>query len=115
MTDEELQFVKANHDETINSYKKLLADERAEVERLKQQLAAVKWRPIEEAPKDGTWIIFRGRNSVRQTMIPVVIAYRPVGIIGDCWRDSLTGADTDAFVAGGGDFIPLSALGEPET
>jgi predicted RNase H-like nuclease (RuvC/YqgF family) len=38
-------------DETINSYKKLLADERAEVERLKQQLATARKDAMEEAGK----------------------------------------------------------------
>jgi hypothetical protein len=74
---------------------------------------AVQPRPIEEAPKDGTWLLFFGRNSTRQRMIPVVIAWSPPGL-GEGWRDSAGGASMDSLVATGGDFIPLSALPKPE-
>lgn len=78
---------------------------------------ALKWldaqpRPIEEASKDGTWLLFFGRNSVQQRMIPVVIAWSPPGL-GEGWRDSAQGAVMDNLVATGGDFIPLISLPEP--
>lgn len=34
------------------------------------------WRPLHEAPKDGTWILLRGRNSAGRFMVPVVVAWR---------------------------------------
>lgn len=49
------------------------------------------WQSIESAPKDGTWILLRGRNSLNYPMIPVVCAWRR-GERGDMnWRDSAVG------------------------
>jgi hypothetical protein len=39
-------------------------------------MAKAIWQPIETAPRDGTWILLRTRNSVGAPMAPVVAAWR---------------------------------------
>lgn len=46
------------------------------------------WQPIETAPKNGTWILLRGRNMVGQEMVPVVAAWMPDGARHQGWVDS---------------------------
>ena len=66
------------------------------------------WRPISEAPKDGTWILLRGRNSVGQRMVPVVAAWCPPGSSGVGWRDSGSYKCVDDLATDpGADFMPL--------
>jgi hypothetical protein len=100
------QFEIDTRDNIINSKTKLLADERAEVERLKplaRRGAAVKWRPIEEAPKDGEFVI-----------IVEASGYKHVGQFCESgyWRGNILDKSGTWKPA---HFIPLSALGEPET
>lgn len=68
------------------------------------------WKPIAEAPKDGTWILLRGRNMAGQPMVPVVAAFKPVGAAhhGDSWVDSRGFENCDSLAADqGADWHPL--------
>lgn len=82
------------------------------VDKINAALAALervgRWRPISEAPKNGTWILLRGRNSVGQRMVPVVAAWCPPGGSGTGWRDSGSFKPVDDLAADpGADFMPL--------
>jgi hypothetical protein len=73
----------------------------------------MQWEPIETAPKDGTWILIRGRNSANHPMIPVVCAWRHgEGGAGFAWRDSASLRDmghliSDVPADGAADWAPL--------
>lgn len=41
------------------------------------------YSPIKDAPRNGDWILLRGRNAIGRPMIPVVAAWRPGFNIGD--------------------------------
>ncbi len=53
------------------------------------------WAPIGTAPKDGTWILLRGRNAAGFPMIPVVCSWSRGGnmVTDVAWRDSGSGRD----------------------
>lgn len=61
------------------------------------------WQPISTAPRDGTWILIRGRNAADRPMIPVVCAWRAgMGLTADdrvTWRDSAGFRDMWPLVA----------------
>lgn len=61
------------------------------------------WQPIKTAPKDGTWLLLRGRNSINQPMIPIVASWR-VGegsALDITWRDSASLRDVSRVIADG--------------
>lgn len=78
----------------------------------------MKWQPIETAPKDGTWILLRGRNSVGHPMIPVVVSWTSgEGLTGlrKTWRDSAGNRDMERLVfdvppGHTADWMPLPSL-----
>jgi hypothetical protein len=120
MTDDEL-IAQAQRDfeifsdggspEAIENSKRLIA--------LARRGAAVKWRPIEEAPKDGTEMI------VSHPIAGVCAAFCPGdGFAWHCMdgQNTVVGAKSGksipsmtSFLEPPTRFIPLSALGEPET
>ena len=74
------------------------------VKALETALQAVlqdEWRDISTAPKDGTWILLRGRNAIGRPMVPVVVAWRTgEGLeTGLAWRDSASLHDMGHLVA----------------
>lgn len=70
------------------------------------------WKPMSEAPKDGTWILLRSRNMAAVAMIPVVVAFRPTGAAhhGAIWVDSRGFHNCDTLASEpGADWHPLPA------
>lgn len=69
------------------------------------------YQPIKDAPRDGTWILLRARNSAYLPMVPIVASWR-VGegraIKSLAWRESLTLRDV-SYLANdrGADWAPL--------
>lgn len=59
------------------------------------------WKDIESAPKDGTWLLLRGRNAAGYPMIPVVCRWSSgqTGSDGYAWRDSASGRNMNHLVA----------------
>lgn len=91
--------------DTPSLAKELATEAAREIERLR-----VAWKPMAEAPRDGTWILLRGRNMAGQPMVPVVAAFKPVGAAhhGDSWVDSRGFENCDSLAADqGADWHPL--------
>lgn len=66
------------------------------------------YQPIDTAPKDGTWILLRGRNAVGVPMIPIVAAWNPAGSKHFGWVDSGSFKPSDNLAAdAGADWAPL--------
>lgn len=57
------------------------------------------WRDIATAPKNGEWILLRGRNAAGFPMIPVVCSWarHPEGYM--CWLDAASHRDLTVLVA----------------
>lgn len=69
---------------------------------------AAGWRDMSSAPKDGTWILLRGRNAIGRLMIPVVAAWMPVGSRHQGWADSGSFKPVDNLANDvGADWMPL--------
>jgi hypothetical protein len=78
-----------------------IEDARAAIAAARPMIEAEAWRPIESAPRDGTWILVRGRNSAGHPMIPVVCAWG-TGFgrhASGRWVDSATLSDMSALEA----------------
>lgn len=71
-----------------------------------------KWRDFADAPKDGTWILIRGRNTIKQPMVPVVAAFNPAGTMHWGWVDSGSFRLVESIVAYGCDWQPLPSWGD---
>jgi Lar family restriction alleviation protein len=67
------------------------------------------WRPIAEAPKDGTWLLVRGMNTVGQPMIPLVVSWNDGygRCLGYAWRDSLTLTDVGHWIDPNAEWMTL--------
>jgi ribosomal protein S13 len=87
----------------IDTLRELRELDNKHIENLKQQLEAVKWRPIEEAPKDGTWVLAYWKTNVFMMSRWFENENK--------WSDNNGYPMKDPPTH----FIPLSALGEPET
>ena len=94
-------------DDELTQWAELRADDAG---RLARELVRYRWRTIETAPKNKTWILVRGRNSVGQPMVPVVAAWMPPGATHQGWVDSGSFKPLDGFLAtDDADWMPLPA------
>jgi hypothetical protein len=66
-----------------------------------------KWKPASTAPRDGTWLLLRGRNMANEPMIPVVVAWKPPGSPSTGWWDSGSFKNCDSLATGDADWHPL--------
>jgi hypothetical protein len=58
-----------------------------------------RWKLMNTAPKDGTWILLRGRNSIGELMVPVVAAWCPPAAKSHGWADSGSLRNFDALAS----------------
>ena len=70
------------------------------------------WQSSDSAPKDGTWILIRGRNAVGQPMIPIAAAWVTGGLVDApdkhiAWRSGETGRDLGSYMSDGWDWMPI--------
>lgn len=58
------------------------------------------WYPMKTAPKDGTWVLLRGRNAAGYPMVPVVVSWAALHSgQTQCWRDSASGRDMTNLIS----------------
>lgn len=77
------------------------------------------WQNVASAPRDGTWFLLRGRNSVNRPMVPVVCAWttdHKGSLL--AYRDSASLKDMTSLVAdvpagSSADWHPLPPLTAP--
>lgn len=97
-------------DEELAQWAEHRADDAGRLARELVQNRALRqeWQPANTAPKDQTWLLLRGRNSVGQPMVPVVAAWMPPGAKHQGWVDSGTFKPLDNLVTtDGADWQPL--------
>mgnify|MGYP000355441686 CR=1 FL=1 len=71
--------------DSLDHYEQELPKIAAEVQKLEEALAVYKWRPINTAPKDGTWIL----------IVSQYIDYKMVAIVS--WRKQADGSGNFAW------------------
>ena len=93
-----------NKKPTITELEAILEEKDVKIEILPNgevRVNETKWQPIQTAPKDGTWILLRGKNSIGRPMIPVVVAWTFGHTLAEtpCWRDSASLRDMTDLAA----------------
>lgn len=69
------------------------------------------WKPIDTAPKDGRWILIRGRNSIGRLMVPVVASWRQGHDHLYGWHDSASLKNlNDLAATEAADWMPLPEI-----